>query len=99
SFPTRRSSDLEMQRPADLLQLMVPLGLLRRELPGLDGDARLLGQARHHLDERRIFKAHEEVEHVPAGVTTEAVKQLLLRFDVKRRGLLGMKGAKPAQPS
>jgi hypothetical protein len=43
--------------------------------------------------EFHVFMLHQKVDHIPAGPTAKAVKNLLIRIDNERRRLLVMKRA------
>lgn len=55
-----------------------------------------VGEIFDRFHERHIPLFHDEVQHISAGATTEAVVKLILGIDMKGRGFFLMKRTQPS---
>ena len=91
---TRRGHfvDLEQLLPdlgVDVATWFAALGLLGQR------HAELLGEHPHRVGKRDLLMKLQELEHVAAHAAAEAMKEALLRVDVKRRRFFGMEWTEP----
>jgi hypothetical protein len=79
----------------DVKKLLPFFGFFVVEPPdSWDGDAALFSNDFYCFRERHFFDKHHEIENVPSSVTSEAVKELFVPMNCKRRRLFRVERAK-----
>ena len=80
-------------------QDLAPLAVPARARVLADGDARLVGQAPHRIDEVEVLDGPDEADGVALGLAAEAVVEALVGVDAERRGLLAVERAQADPPA